>query len=51
MRWRLVIVVLIFFSESLAQQNQRKDFDPASLVDEIFAMQDLNISYQDLYEK
>lgn len=50
MKWRFVIVVLIFFSESLAQQNQRKDFDPASLVDEIFAMQDLNISYQDLYE-
>lgn len=50
MKWRLVVWIFIFFSESLAQQNQRKDFDPASLVDEIFAMQDLNISYQDLYE-
>jgi hypothetical protein len=50
MKWPLFVYVFIFFGESIAQENQRKDFDPSSLVDEIFAMQDLNISYQDLYE-
>ncbi|MFM7485652.1 MAG: ComEA family DNA-binding protein, partial [Cytophagales bacterium] len=50
MKWWLFGCVLILFEESIAQDNPRKEFDPASLVDEIFAMQDLNISYQDLYE-
>ncbi len=34
----------------LAQDYPRKDINPANLVDEIFAVQDLDINYQDLYE-
>jgi hypothetical protein len=33
-----------------AQDLPRKDFNPTGLVDEIFATQDLDVSYQDLYE-
>jgi len=33
-----------------AQDYPRKDINPGNLVDEIFAIQDLDINYQDLYE-
>src|SRR6478736_2008510 len=36
--------------DSLAQDYPRKDINPANLADEIFAVQDLDINYQDLYE-
>jgi hypothetical protein len=43
--------LLLFVGASLhAQDHPRNDFDPASLVDEIFATQDLDLNYQDLYE-
>ena len=44
----LVCSLLSF--ELVAQDVPLKDFNPASLVDEIFATQDLNVSYEDLYE-
>ena len=48
-RWLLVLVTAISL-DLTAQDFPRKDFNPASLVDEIFASQDLDISYQDLYD-
>ncbi|MBI1768964.1 MAG: hypothetical protein HYR67_11375 [Bacteroidetes bacterium] len=48
-RW-LIIVATIISLNLMAQDFPRKEFNPASLVDEIFATQDLDISYQDLYE-
>ena len=48
---RLLIFFATVISLNLTAQNvPRKEFNPASLVDEIFASQDLDISYQDLYE-
>lgn len=35
---------------SHSQTARKKEIDPSTLVDEIFAMQDVNINYQDLYE-
>ncbi|HLZ17173.1 MAG TPA: helix-hairpin-helix domain-containing protein, partial [Cyclobacteriaceae bacterium] len=44
--------IFLFFAgvHVQAQDYPRGDFDPASLVDEIFASQDLDLNYQDLYE-
>src|SRR5258708_11289007 len=48
---RTLIVFAMTISLNLAAQDfPRKEFNPASLVDEIFAAQDLDISYSDLYE-
>ena len=44
------ILISLLGSKLLAQDFPRKDFNPSSLVDEIFATQDLDVSYQDLYE-
>src|ERR1043165_9784741 len=45
------VLLAVLFSHSLyAQDVRRTEFNPANLVDEIFAAQDLDISYQDLYE-
>ncbi len=49
-RQLLSLVCLLLYFESTAQNVPLKDFNPASLVDEIFATQDLNVSYEDLYE-
>src|SRR6478752_2778783 len=48
----LVLAVLISTvgPSLLAQDYPRKDINPGNLVDEIFAIQDLDINYQDLYE-
>jgi hypothetical protein len=47
--WFLFFVV-VGYSSLHAQETPKKEIDPASLVDEIFAAQDLDINYQDLYE-
>jgi len=41
---------LFIQATSYAQDYPRKEIDASSLVDEIFATQDLDIDYQDLYE-
>ncbi len=46
----LLMVWPSFFSYALAQDYPRKNFNPSALVDEIFATQELSVSYQDLYE-
>jgi hypothetical protein len=43
-------LALFIVTKSYAQDYPRKEIDPSSLVDEIFATQDLDIDYQDLYE-
>ncbi len=48
-RW-LVFFAAVISLNLTAQNVPRKEFNPSSLVDEIFATQDLDISYQDLYE-
>ncbi|MFM9839450.1 MAG: ComEA family DNA-binding protein [Cyclobacteriaceae bacterium] len=45
-----LITYSIFVADLFAQDYPRKDFNPSSLVDEIFATQDLSVNYQDLYE-
>ena len=46
----MVAAFVLSCSKLLAQDYPRKEINPANLVDEIFAMQDLDINYQDLYE-
>lgn len=44
-------IIVYFIATSLcAQDYPRKDINAAALADEIFALQDLDINYQDLYE-
>jgi Helix-hairpin-helix motif len=43
-------VLCIIPSGIYAQDYPRKEINPATLVDEIFATQDLDVNYQDLYE-
>lgn len=52
MKWGIFFIglCLIIVTKSYSQNYPRKEFDPSSLVDEIFATQDLDIDYQDLYE-
>jgi len=45
-----VFVLTAACSNLPAQDYPRKDINPANLVDEVFAIQDLDINYQDLYE-
>jgi hypothetical protein len=50
---RLLLSSIVFFiiiSNSFAQDYPRKEINPSTLVDEIFATQDLDVNYQDLYE-
>lgn len=47
----LFLLLMIAWCNALrAQEIPSKEIDPASLVDEIFATQDLDLNYQDLYE-
>ncbi|MFM8913830.1 MAG: ComEA family DNA-binding protein, partial [Flammeovirgaceae bacterium] len=46
----IILALMIDPIWTICQDIQRKEIDPSTLVDEIFAMQDVNISYQDLYE-
>lgn len=46
----LSFLAIAFSLKGVGQDFPRKEFNPASLVDEIFATQDLDVSYQDLYE-
>jgi hypothetical protein len=51
MKWlSLIFISFIFYGNVYAQDFPRKAINPSSLVDEIFATQDLDINYQDLYE-
>ena len=50
MRGLAVFVVAAACSNLFAQDYPRTDINPANLVDEVFAIQDLDINYQDLYE-
>src|SRR6478609_7425142 len=46
-----VFMILVAACSNLpAQDYPRKDINPGNLVDEVFAVQDLDINYQDLYE-
>lgn len=48
---KVILFLVVASCASLrAQDLPKKEIDPASLVDEIFATQDLDINYQDLYE-
>ena len=47
--WLIVLAATISLNMD-AQDFPRKDFSPSGLVDEIFATQDIDVSYQDLYE-
>ncbi|HEV8513525.1 MAG TPA: helix-hairpin-helix domain-containing protein, partial [Cyclobacteriaceae bacterium] len=49
-RWLVVFLFAFACSNLLAQDYPRKDINPANLADEVFAIQDLDINYQDLYE-
>lgn len=40
----------LFVSSAYSQDLTKKDFNPSHLVDEIFATQDANINYEQLYE-
>lgn len=46
----IFLTVVVAYSKLVAQDYPRKDINPGNLVDEIFAVQDLDINYQDLYE-
>ncbi len=48
--WLLVALASLVFEKIIAQDFPRKEINPATLVDEIFAAQDLDLNYQDLYE-
>ncbi len=48
--WFILALAGLAHEKSVAQDYPLREIDPASLVDEIFAAQDLDISYQDLYE-
>jgi hypothetical protein len=50
MRHRFSFAIFISCLQLCAQDFPRKDYNPANLVDEIFANQDLDVTYQDLYE-
>ncbi len=50
MKWLMPFLVLVVHGQGFSQDIRPKEIDPSSLVDEIFAMQDVNINYQDLYE-
>jgi hypothetical protein len=43
-------IFVLSCSKLIAQDFPRKEINPANLVDEIFAIQDIDINYQDLYE-
>jgi|GEM_PF-5997820 len=45
-----LIVALQASYQLLAQVAPSGEFDPARLVDEVFAGQELDLNYQDLYE-
>jgi len=45
---RICPILLSFFS--IAQELKKKDIDLERLIDEIYAIQDLDINYEDLYE-
>ncbi|HTH55490.1 MAG TPA: hypothetical protein VL728_05550 [Cyclobacteriaceae bacterium] len=47
--WTVLIFPLVW-SGLCAQDFPRKDLNPGAMVDEIFATQDIDVSYQDLYE-
>jgi hypothetical protein len=49
-RFTLLAFIGASFSQAVSQDFPHKEINPASLVDEIFASQDLDINYQDLYE-
>lgn len=42
--------ICLFYTKLFAQDYPRKEFNPSNLVDEIFATQDIDVNYQDLYE-
>jgi len=46
----IAVLISACLGKLIAQDFPHKDINPASLVDEIFAGQDLDINYQDLYE-
>src|SRR6478736_2700472 len=46
----IFLTVVVAYSKLVAQDYPRKYINPCNLVDEIFAVQDLDINYQDLYE-
>ncbi len=48
--WFTTFIALLVVVHAYSQEYPRHEFNPASLVDEIFATQDLNVSYEDLYE-
>src|SRR5882672_9242291 len=48
--WSAFFIATVAWSNLTAQDHPRKDINPANLVDEVFAIQDLDINYQDLYE-
>lgn len=50
MKKTILFLVVASCASLHAQELPKKEIDPASLVDEIFATQDLDINYQDLYE-
>lgn len=45
-----ILALFSAYSQVSAQDFPRKDLNPANLVDEVFATQDIDVSYQDLYE-
>src|SRR5260221_4454529 len=49
-KWLFFVFAGMACAKLFAQNYPRKDIDPSNLVDEIFAIQDLDLSYQDLYE-
>ncbi|MGC4022396.1 MAG: hypothetical protein QM734_10820 [Cyclobacteriaceae bacterium] len=50
MKGSILLLILFISFQGIAQDYPRKDLNPSHLVDEIFASQNLDISYQDLYE-
>jgi len=50
MKFCVIIFIAISFSQLFAQDFPRKDFNPSSLVDDIFSAQNSDVNYQDLYE-
>jgi hypothetical protein len=50
MKWGTTLLAAICLKCATAQTTVKKQIDASTLADEVFAMQDLNINYQDLYE-
>src|SRR6185295_5400111 len=50
MRFAFFFFISAVSLNSQSQDFPRKDIDPSPLADEIFASQELDINYQDLYE-